>query len=146
MQPGAHVREAYVVIPSPLFRMQEGRLASNGSHGSSAGRRVAVSPGELHVVVSDDSHGHEVRLLGELDMATASQLRDELVRLASGGPTLVTVDMSDLAFIDSTGLSVLITALKSLRQQGGDMTLRAPSPGTRRVLEITGLTEVFAIS
>jgi len=41
---------------------------------------------------------------------------------------------------------VLISGLKRLRQQGGDMALRSPTPGTRKVLEITGLTEVFAIS
>ncbi|MDQ4069670.1 MAG: STAS domain-containing protein [Actinomycetota bacterium] len=87
-----------------------------------------------------------MRLLGELDMSTAPQLRDELARLASGGASVVTLDLSDLAFIDSTGLSVLITALKRLRQQGGDLTLRSPTPGTRKVLEITGLTQVFSIT
>lgn len=96
--------------------------------------------------VSGAGHAFEVRLLGELDMSTAPQLRDELVRLTSDGATQVTVDLSELAFVDSTGLSVLITGLKRLRQQGGDMALRSPSPGTRRVLEITGLTEVFSVS
>lgn len=105
-----------------------------------------ISPGELEVVVSSNGKGHEVRLLGELDMATADRLRDELARLSGDGAVLVTVDLSDLAFIDSTGLSVLISALKRLRQQGGDMALRSPTPGTRKVLEITGLTEVFAIT
>ncbi len=105
-----------------------------------------MSPGELEVIVSSLDTRHEVRLLGELDMATAGRLREELGRLATNGARLVTVDMSDLAFIDSTGLSVLISAVKRLRQQGGDMALRSPTPGTRKVLEITGLTEVFAIS
>jgi anti-sigma B factor antagonist len=107
---------------------------------------LSASVGDLQVIVSSVDSQHEVRLLGELDMSTASQLRDELVRLATDGATMVTVDLSDLAFIDSTGLSVLITGLKRLRQHGGDMALRSPSPGTRKVLEITGLTEVFAIS
>ena len=118
---------------------------------SSAGQpeaagRPGINPGELHVSVSGAEPEYEVRLLGELDMSTAPQLREELLRLASDGATLVTVDLSELAFVDSTGLSVLITALKRLRQQGGEMALRSPTPGTRRVLEITGLTEVFSIS
>jgi anti-sigma B factor antagonist len=111
-----------------------------------AGGRPAVNPGELHVTVSGAEPEYEVHLLGELDMSTAPQLRDELLRLVSGGATMVTVDLSELAFVDSTGLSVLITGLKRLRQQGGEMALRSPKPGTRRVLEITGLTEVFPIS
>jgi anti-sigma B factor antagonist len=105
-----------------------------------------VNPGELHVSVSGAETAYEVRLLGELDMSTAPQLREELLRLVSDGATTVTVDLSELAFVDSTGLSVLITGLKRLRQQGGDLALRSPTPGTRRVLEITGLTEVFPIA
>ena len=100
----------------------------------------------LHVVVTDDGAGPEIHLRGELDMATASLLRDELVRLTTEGAKQVTVDLAELAFIDSTGLSVLITGLKHIRQQGGDLTLRSPNAGTRKVLEITGLTEVFSIS
>ena len=110
-----------------------------------AGRQV-VNPGELQVSVSGGEPGYEIHLLGELDMSTAPQLREELLRLASDGATMVTVDLSELAFVDSTGLSVLITALKRIRQQGGEMALRSPTPATRRVLEITGLTEVFSIS
>jgi anti-sigma B factor antagonist len=112
------------------------------SHGGQNG----VNPGELAVDVAGQDGRYEVHLRGELDMSTAPQLRDELLRLAGDEASTVTVDLSGLAFVDSTGLSVLITALKRLRQQGGDMALRSPTPGTRRVLEITGLTEVFAIS
>jgi anti-sigma B factor antagonist len=106
---------------------------------------LVVPPGALNVAVCGDERRYEVRLAGELDMSTAPQLREQLLRLASEGGAHVTLDMSELAFVDSTGLSVLITGLKSLRQEGGDMALRSPTPGTLRVLEITGLTEVFAI-
>ncbi len=108
--------------------------------------RPGINPGELQVTVSGGEPEYEIRLLGELDMSTAPQLREELLRLTSDGARMVTVDLSELAFVDSTGLSVLITGLKRLRQQGGEMALRSPTPGTRRVLEITGLTEVFSIS
>ena len=105
--------------------------------GPSDSHPVGVNPGELQVLVSGDDRRYEFRLLGELDMSTAPQLRDELVRVPTEGVELVTVDLADLAFIDSTGLSVLISAFKRLRQQGGDMTLRSPTPSTRRVLELS---------
>lgn len=120
-------------------------LSSEGSR-SHAGTPTGVKPGELHVVVAGAGPAYEVRLLGELDMSTASKLREELVDLTAEGPAQVTVDLSELVFVDSTGLSVLIIGLKRLRQKGGDMALRSPTPATRRVLEITGLTEVFSIS
>jgi len=107
---------------------------------------TGVNPGELHVVVSGAEQAYEIHLLGELDMSTAPALRERLLGLAGDGPTHVTIDLSALSFVDSTGLSVLITGLKRIRQQGGDMALRSPTPATRRVLEITGLTEVFSIS
>jgi anti-sigma B factor antagonist len=107
---------------------------------------AGVNPGELAVDVAGGDGRYEVHLRGELDMSTAGQLREELQRLAADEAPKVTVDLSGLAFVDSTGLSVLITGLKRFRQQGGDMTLRSPTAGTRRVLEITGLTEVFSIT
>ncbi len=109
-------------------------------------RPVAVNPGELQVSVSGADRKYEIHLLGELDMSTAPQLREELLRLTDGGGSEIVVDLSQLGFIDSTGLSVLITCLKRVRQQGGEMALRSPSPSTRKVLEITGLHEVFVIS
>jgi anti-sigma B factor antagonist len=105
-----------------------------------------VNPGELAVAVAGSDSHYEIHVRGELDMSTAPELREPLLRLAKGEGVYVTLDLSGLAFVDSTGLSVLVTGLKRLRQQGGDLTLRSPTPATRRVLEITGLTEVFAIS
>ena len=95
----------------------EGGLLS--SEGSRSVRPTGVAPGELHVVVSVADTSYEVRLHGELDMSTAAQLREELTRVTSDGARHVTVDLSNLVFIDSTGLSVLITGLKRIRQQGG---------------------------
>ena len=120
-------------------------LSAEGSS-SYTGMPTGVNPGELQVVVSGAERAYEIHLLGELDMSTATEFRERLLGLAAEGPTQVTVDLSALSFVDSTGLSVLITGLKRFRQQGGDMALRSPTPATRRVLEITGLTEVFAIS
>ena len=79
-------------------------------------------------------------------MATAPRLREEIVGLASRGVCAITVDLAHLDFIDSTGLAVLVAGLKRLREHGGDMALRSPKPSTLKVFEITGLTQVFAIS
>lgn len=83
---------------------------------------------------------------GELDMASAPQLRGELLGLVERGIRSVTVDLAQLDFIDSTGLSVLVSGLKRLRECGGDLTVRSPSPSARKVSEITGLNQIFAVS
>ena len=93
-----------------------------------------------------DGDAAVVRVVGELDLATAPQLRELLVALVAGGSRHVTLDLADLAFIDSTGLKVFVAGLERLRDCGGDLALRSPSPAALRVFEITGLTTMFALS
>jgi len=87
-----------------------------------------------------------VRLIGELDLATAPRLDEELAGLAVGGAPHVTLDLAELVFIDSTGLSALVSGLERLRDMGGSLVLRSPNASTMKVLEITGLTGVFDIT
>jgi anti-sigma B factor antagonist len=82
---------------------------------------------------------------GEVDVYTSPALRDELYRLIDDGATRVAVDLTDMDFIDSSGLGVFVGALKRIRERAGDLELRALQPSTRKVLEITGLTQVFTI-
>ncbi len=53
--------------------------------------------------------------------------------------------MSDLEFIDSTGLHQLVIALERQREAGGDVVLRSPRPHVMRVLAIAGLSGVFDV-
>ncbi len=75
---------------------------------------------------------------------TAPRLREALTDLAGQGGVRVTLDLVGMTFIDSTGMSVLVTGLKRLRETGGDLVLQSPSATTMKVLEITGLASVFA--
>src|SRR3954447_25678505 len=98
------------------------------------------------MAVTESGEAAVVSIAGELDLATAPRLRDELIALVGRDVRTVTVEMSGLEFVDSTGLAVLISGLKRLRECGGDLTLQSPSSKTMKVLEITGLTRVFVIS
>jgi len=86
-----------------------------------------------------------VRILGELDLDTAPRLGAVLVDLAAQGGR-VTLDLAGMTFIDSTGLSVFVRGLERLRESGGDLALQSPSTTAMKVLEITGLSSVFAIN
>ena len=85
-----------------------------------------------------------VEVGGEVELHSAGQLRDELVRAGSSDNPCVVVDLSRVTFIDSTGLGVLVGAFKSVRERGA-LSLVCPQRSVRRVLEITGLTQVFPI-
>ncbi len=82
---------------------------------------------------------------GEIDLYTAPRLRDELITALDEGARRLVIDMSSTEFCDSTGISVLLSAMKRSRDKGGDLELVAPKPAVMKVLEVTGLHEVFVI-
>lgn len=85
------------------------------------------------------------RLVGELDVVTVPEFKSRIDGLLEDGARELTIDLADLEFIDSTGLSALVAALKRYRADGGDIILRAPTRATTKVLEISGLAQVFSI-
>ena len=68
-----------------------------------------------------------VRVIGELDCATSPRLRDEFIGLINRGIRSVTVDLARLDFIDSTGLGVLVSAMKRLREPAVTWCFSHPS-------------------
>lgn len=82
---------------------------------------------------------------GEVDVATAPRLREQLIGLVNEGSHRIVVDLTAVDFLDSTGLGVLVGALKRVRTHDGDLALVCNEPRILKVFEITGLTKVFAM-
>ena len=82
---------------------------------------------------------------GEIDVATSPELDELLTGLVARGPELIIVDLTDVSFIDSTGLGVLVGAVRDVRAGGGDLRLVVTQPQIIKLLELTGLDEVFSI-
>lgn len=80
---------------------------------------------------------------GEVDVATAPRLRERLIGLVGDGHHHVVVDLEGVDFLDSTGLGVLVGALKRVRTHDGELALVCTQPRVLKVFEITGLTKVF---
>ena len=83
---------------------------------------------------------------GEIDVATSPELDERLSALIESGLTLVIVNLTYVSFIDSTGLGVLVGAVKDARAVGGDVMLVVTQPHILKLLELTGLDEVFTIT
>ncbi len=82
---------------------------------------------------------------GEADLHTAPELRERLSRLDDEGVTALVVDLSDVTFIDSMALGVLLGTMKRMRSRGGRFRLVVARPEVRRIFEITLLDRVLAI-
>jgi anti-sigma B factor antagonist len=86
-----------------------------------------------------------VSVKGEVDLYTAPSLKERVADLVSSGQSRLAVDLSGVEFMDSTGLGVLIGALKRSKEVGGSLALIAPREQVIKVLSITGLDKVFTI-
>jgi anti-sigma B factor antagonist len=100
---------------------------------------------EFRISVRDDDGTTTVVVEGEVDVATAPALRDELYRLIERGQQRIVVDLGAMEFIDSTGLGVFVGALKRSREGGGELELRSLRPAARKIFDITGLSTAFTI-
>jgi anti-sigma B factor antagonist len=85
-----------------------------------------------------------VKLGGELDLYNAPQVRDTLSGACAGAPGRIVVDLSEVEFIDSTALGVLIEARTKLDNRRAFL-LAAPGLETKRALEISGLDRHFNV-
>ena len=87
-----------------------------------------------------------VTIGGEIDLYTAPRLHSELgAVLVEGMPTRVVIDMSGVEFCDSTGMNVLLSCLRRVRERGGELEIASPKPAVRKILQVTGLDSVFTL-
>ena len=79
------------------------------------------------------------QLAGDLDVTTAASIEEQLIELESREPQWVILDLREVRFMDSTGLSLLINADRRGRKAGRRVTVICPGGPPRRILETTGL-------
>jgi anti-anti-sigma factor len=85
-----------------------------------------------------------VKLAGELDLYNATVVRGALTDACADSPNRIVVDLSEVEFIDSTALGVLIEARSRMADRSG-FRLAAPGLETRRALEVSGLDHHFLV-
>jgi anti-sigma B factor antagonist len=91
---------------------------------------------------STDSDGSPLlKLRGELDMLSAVNLREIIEELVEYPCDRLVVDLGELDFMDSSGIAVLVYAANSI----GTIELRNASPIIRRIIEVTGLSNILKL-
>ena len=102
------------------------------------------SPAVLHgLEISIERHSHVVvvRLAGEIDVGTGPELERRLQEIATGAHTHVLIDLSEVEFMDSTGLRSIVRAQHSANSSGRRLSLRRGSAQVQRLFEITGVLD-----
>ncbi len=98
---------------------------------------------DLRVDVSGPADAPLVAVTGELDVATSPRLRRHLDAAVDAGARDVSVDLSRVGFMDSSGLGALMAVHHRLQESGGGIAIVGATPPVRKILEITALDEVF---
>jgi anti-sigma B factor antagonist len=100
------------------------------------------NPAPLTVEASfDDRDGPVITVVGDLDLSSVERLRAVVAPLLAERPAALTFDLAGLRFMDSAGIAVLLSAVSRLQE----VRVRNPSLAVRRLLELTGLTDVLSI-
>ena len=112
--------------------------SSRGTHEDLAPKfDVAVDwPGRRTAVIA---------VRGEVHLTTAPELREHIDATISRGATAIVIDLTDVQFVDSTGLSVFLAALRMLRPKDGALALVVTNPTVLRLFEITRTDATFEI-
>jgi anti-sigma B factor antagonist len=100
---------------------------------------------ELGLDVRKEGSNSVIDVKGEIDVYTAPKLREKLIELVSEGSYDVIVNLEGVDFLDSTGLGVLVGALKRVKAHDGSLSLVCTQDKILKIFKITGLTKVFPI-
>ena len=84
-------------------------------------------------------------LAGRFDAFETENFRTAVDQLLETGVTQLSVDLSDVAFVDSSGLAELVRTMKHCRENGGELFIVSPSDPVRVILELTRLDAAFTI-
>jgi anti-sigma B factor antagonist len=86
-----------------------------------------------------------IEIGGEIDVYTAPRLRETIVNAVEAGQNRLIIDVQQVQFLDSTGLGVLVGALKRVRADGGSLDIVCTQERILKIFEITGLDKVFGL-
>jgi anti-sigma B factor antagonist len=101
--------------------------------------------GPLEVRVDEDGDSLTVRVVGELDLATAPIVEDSLRSARERNPSSIVLDLDSVGFIDSTGLRMLLVAARRSREDGDRLRIRCRAGPVRRMIELTGMQHALPL-
>jgi stage II sporulation protein AA (anti-sigma F factor antagonist) len=98
----------------------------------------------MTVEVTEHGSSIVVEISGELDLFTAPAFRERVDRaLSADGPRNLVLELSQLSFVDSSGLGAILGRYKVVTQLGGRMILVCPQPQVQRIFALSGLFKIM---
>jgi len=106
---------------------------------------MSITETHFELTVSPSGEVPVLSVRGEIDHATAPHLLERLVSMRDSVTKRLVIDLTDVSFIDSTGMGMLVAADEFVRSLGGELRLVVSVPDVLRVFTITGSVVRFKI-
>ncbi len=100
----------------------------------------------LNITTQGTAEKALVSIVGEVDVSNAPELRSALDAALEAGAKSVDIDFSEVPYIDSTGIGVLVGAAHRAADQGATVSVRSPQRNVRRVLDLLGVAGELNVS
>ncbi|TYR78361.1 anti-sigma factor antagonist [Priestia megaterium] len=100
----------------------------------------------LSIDVQEAGHEYRITLVGEIDAYTAPNLKEKFMEIAEKENVKITIDLTNVAYMDSTGLGVFIALLKAIKKNNGSLKFVGVSDRLKRLFDITGLTDILNVN
>ncbi len=107
----------------------------------------AATGGSVSVKIGRGEHcgAQVISVAGDIDLMTAPDLKATIYEVLDSGVRDIILDMSEMDFMDSSGLGVLVSTLRRIRSEGGSICLVCQRESVLKVFSLTGLDKVFTI-
>lgn len=99
----------------------------------------------LQILKEENNDEIIIKPVGEVDIYTSPDLKETLTEIINQSNVNMVIDGEKLEYIDSTGLGVLIGALKKIKEKERNITITNIKPNIKKLFDITGLNKVFVV-
>ena len=99
----------------------------------------------MNIEMRELKHVSVVKVSGRVDSSTAPEMEKSLQGLLDSGRAQMVLDLQETDYLSSAGLRVLVAMHKATKKNGGGLCLAQPSTRVKEVLDLAGLTPVFAV-
>lgn len=100
---------------------------------------------DLGYKITQDANDVIMALNGELDVFTAPEAKDKMIDILKKGNINLVLDLTEVEFVDSTGLGVFISAFKHANTTGSRLALKNPSDRIKKLLDLTGISKIITV-
>lgn len=97
----------------------------------------------MNIEINDKNESVNIRVSGDIEMMSIKDFKTKLFDVGENTDKDVEIDLSDVNYIDSSGVGVLITLLKRQRSKGKTLKIAKVSPKVMNVLKLSSLSDVF---